>query len=77
MCSSLKYKVRKLLNRKVNKCTCIYASIKPSGCIAFPYMSGKVIQHPGVSRATLHMHLKIAARIYKDIHTHLERPMHV
>ena len=40
-------------------------------------MSGKVIQPPGVSRATLHMHLKIDARIYKDIHTHLERPMHV
>ena len=61
----------------INICSCIYASIKPSGCIAFPYMSGKVIQPPGVSRATLHLHFKIDARTEKDIPTHLESPMHV
>ena len=36
------------MHAHINRCTCMYASIKPSGCIAFPYLSGKVIQPPGV-----------------------------
>ena len=37
----------------MNGCTCTSAPIKPSGCIAFPDLAGKVIQPPSVSRARI------------------------
>ena len=36
-----------------NRRVYIYAPIKPSGCIAFPDLAGKVIQPPGVYRARI------------------------
>ena len=55
----------------IHRCTCIFASIKPGGCIAFPYLSGEVIQPPGFAR------FGVAVLPWKDCGVALPQNIHI